>query len=33
MPSDLQLTDFFTKSQTKARHMFYLFKLSVSDPP
>jgi hypothetical protein len=25
--------DFFTKAQTRAHHQFYLFKLSVVDPP
>jgi hypothetical protein len=33
IPSELQLTDFFTKIQTHAHHQFYLFKLSVIDPP
>jgi hypothetical protein len=33
VPSELQLTDFFTKSQTRAHHQFYLSKLSVVDPP
>jgi hypothetical protein len=31
--SELQLVDFFTKAQTHAHHQFYLFKLSVVDPP
>jgi hypothetical protein len=31
--SKLQLTDFFTKAQTRAHHQFYLSKLSVVDPP
>jgi hypothetical protein len=33
VPSELQLADFFTKAQTRAHHQFYLFKLSVVDPP
>jgi hypothetical protein len=33
VPSELQLTDFFTKSQTHAHHQFYLSKLNVVDPP
>jgi hypothetical protein len=33
VPSELQLTDFFTKAQTRAHHQFYLSKLSVVDPP
>ena len=33
VPSELQLADFFTKAQTRAQHGFYLFKLSVADPP
>jgi hypothetical protein len=33
VPSELQLTDFFTKAQTHVHHQFYLFKLSVVDPP
>jgi hypothetical protein len=33
VPSELQLTDFFTKAQTHAYHQFYLSKLSVVDPP
>jgi hypothetical protein len=33
VPSELQLADFFTKVQTRAHHQFYLFKLSVVDPP
>lgn len=32
VPSELQLVDFFTKAQTKAKHGFYLSKLVV-DPP
>jgi hypothetical protein len=31
--SELQLIDFFTKAQTRAHHQFYLFKLSVVNPP
>jgi hypothetical protein len=31
--SKLQLVDFLTKAQTRAHHPFYLFKLSVFDPP
>ena len=33
VPSELQLTDFFTKAQTRAQHGFYLSKLSVVHPP
>jgi hypothetical protein len=33
VPSELQLADFFTKAQTRAQHSFFLFKLSVVDPP
>jgi hypothetical protein len=33
VPSELQLTDFFTKDQIHAHHQFYLSKLSVVDPP
>ena len=33
LPSELQLADFFTKAQTRVQHRFYLFKLSVVDPP
>jgi hypothetical protein len=33
VPSELQLTDFFTKAQTHVHHQFYLSKLSVLDPP
>jgi hypothetical protein len=33
VPSELQLTYFFTKAQTRAHHQFYLSKLSVVDPP
>jgi hypothetical protein len=33
MPSELQLVDFFTKAQTRAQHSFFLFKLSVVNPP
>jgi hypothetical protein len=32
VPSELQLTEFFTKAQTRTHHQFYLFKLSVIDP-
>jgi hypothetical protein len=31
--SELQLTDFFMKAQTRTHHQFYLSKLSVVDPP
>jgi hypothetical protein len=31
--SELQLTYFFTKTQTHAHHQFYLSKLSVINPP
>ncbi|GJM84375.1 hypothetical protein PR202_ga00037 [Eleusine coracana subsp. coracana] len=30
---EIQLVDLFTKAQTRARHRFYLSKLSVLDPP
>jgi hypothetical protein len=30
---ELQLTDFFTETQTRTHHQFYLSKLSVVDPP
>jgi hypothetical protein len=33
VPLELQLSDFFTKAQTRAHHQFYLSKLSVIDPP
>lgn len=33
VPSEIQLADLFTKAQTRARHRFYLSKLSVLDPP
>jgi hypothetical protein len=33
VPSELQLADFFTKTQTHAHHQFYLSKLSVVDLP
>jgi hypothetical protein len=32
VPSEVQLTDFFTKSQTSAHHQFYFSKLNVVDP-
>jgi hypothetical protein len=31
--SEFQLADFFTKTQTRAHHQFYLSKLNVVDPP
>jgi len=31
VPSELQVADFFTKPQTKEHHLFYFFKLNVSD--
>jgi hypothetical protein len=31
--SELQLTDFFTKAQTREHHRLHLLKLNVSDPP
>jgi hypothetical protein len=31
MPSELQLINFFTKTQTHANHQFYFSKLSVVD--
>jgi hypothetical protein len=33
VPSELQLVDFFIKSQPHAHYQFYLSKLSVVDPP
>ena len=33
MPTEHQLADLFTKSQTRVQHDYLLFKLSVSDPP
>jgi hypothetical protein len=33
VPSKLQLTDFFTKTQTTTQHRFHLIKLNASDPP
>jgi hypothetical protein len=33
VPSELQLIDFFTKAQTHAHYQFYLFKLSIVNPP
>ncbi|WVZ63777.1 hypothetical protein U9M48_013383 [Paspalum notatum var. saurae] len=33
VPSELQLADFFTKTQTRAQHSFYLSKLAVSERP
>jgi hypothetical protein len=33
VPFELQLADFFTKTQTRAQHDFLLSKLSVVDPP
>ena len=33
VPSEFQLSDFFTKAQTKAQHSYFLSKLSVVDPP
>jgi hypothetical protein len=33
VPSELNLVDFFMKAQTCVHHQFYLFKLSVFDPP
>ena len=33
VPSELQLADFFTKTQTRAQHGFFLSKLSVVEPP
>jgi hypothetical protein len=32
VPSELQLADIFTKTQTSAQHGFFLSKLSVVDP-
>jgi hypothetical protein len=32
VPSELQLADFFTKTQTRAQHSFFFSKLSVVDP-
>jgi hypothetical protein len=33
VPSELQLVDFFIKTQTRAQHSFFLSKPSVVDPP
>jgi hypothetical protein len=33
IPSELQLTDFFTKAQTREQHRLHLLKLNVSNPP
>jgi hypothetical protein len=33
VPSELQVADLFTKSQTTAQHQFHLSKLNASDPP
>jgi hypothetical protein len=33
VPSESQLTDFFTKAQTIAQLQFHLIKLNASDPP
>ena len=33
VPSELQVADFFTKSQTRVQHRFFLSKLSVCDSP
>jgi hypothetical protein len=33
VPSELQVTNFFTKTQTTTQHQFHLSKLNVSDPP
>jgi hypothetical protein len=33
VPFELQLADFFTKAQTKARHGLFLSKLNIVDPP
>jgi hypothetical protein len=33
VPSELQLTDFFTKASTRAQHGFYLSKLNIVDSP
>ena len=33
VPSELQLADFFIKTQTRAQHSFYLSKLHIVDPP
>jgi hypothetical protein len=32
VPSELQLTDFFTKTHAHGHHQFYLSKLNVVDP-
>ncbi|CAM8969948.1 unnamed protein product [Rhodiola kirilowii] len=32
VPSEIQLTDFFTKAQTRTQHSFFLSKLSLVDP-
>ena len=33
VPLEFQLADFFTKTQTRAQHRFFLSKLSFRDPP
>ena len=33
VPSELQLTDFFTKAQTREQHRLHLLKLNASDLP
>jgi hypothetical protein len=33
VPPESQLTDFFTKAQTKSQHQFHLIKLNASNPP
>jgi len=33
VPSELQLTDFFTKAQTREQHQLHLIKLNASNPP
>lgn len=33
VPSELQVTDFFTKAQTREQHRFHVLELNVPDPP
>lgn len=33
VPSEVQVADFFTKSQTREQHRLHILKLNVSDPP
>ena len=33
LPTEVQVTDFFTKAQTRDQHLFLLSKLKTFDPP